>query len=198
MEVVARPSRGLVALPSSDAQLVRLIQARNKAALEIVYERHACAALGLARRIVSDHTLAEDVTQEAFISVWRNCDLYRPERGSVRAWVLGITRHRAIDALRRRATQTRLNAAQLLAEEAPSVDLTATEALRRDDTRAAQVALRALPDDQRRAIELAYYAGLTQTEIAAKLGVPLGTVKGRIRLGLGKLRELLAPAEAAA
>ncbi len=179
---------------TSDAELATLIQQRDVTALELLYDRHAGVALGLARRIVADRVLAEDVTQEAFLSVWRSSHLYRPERGSVRAWVLGITHHRAIDAVRRRATQARVKAAeQNRVERLPAGDLTEAAVISRDDTRTTRDALQTLSGDQRRAIELAYFAGLSHTEIAAKLDVPLGTVKGRIRLGLEKLRAVLGP-----
>lgn len=136
------------------------------------------------------------MTQEAFLSVWRSCHLYRPERGSARAWALGITHHRAIDALRRRSNRSRLDVAQegvtegLLARE-----LTDVEAIGRDDTRRARGAVEALPFEQRQVIGLAYFGGLTHSEIAAALDLPLGTVKGRIRLALEKLRRALGPDE---
>lgn len=182
-----------------DDQLVLLMQERDPHAFELVYERHAAAALGLARRMVREPGLAEDVTQEAFVSVWRGCANYRSERGSVRTWVLGITRHRAIDALRRRASQDRIRAAAEASTERPTAGETAeSPALRDDEARSVRAAIVSLPESQRRTIELAFFAGLSQTEIAGALELPLGTVKGRMRLGLDKLRHALGPQRGAA
>lgn len=182
-----------------DAHLVTLLQERGAGAIELLYDRHAAAVLGLARRMVCDQGLAEDVVQEVFLSVWRSQHRYQPERGSVRSWVLGITHHRAVDALRRRTSQRRLTAAgQDDADRLPGRDHTEAEAVRRDESRTVRAATELLPGEQRRAIELAYFSGLTHVEIATELDLPLGTVKGRIRLGLEKLRDGLVPAEAAA
>lgn len=182
-----------------DAQLVALMQERNPHAFELVYERHAAAALGLARRMVGERSLAEDVAQEAFVSVWRGCANYRPERGSVRTWVLGITRNRAIDALRRRTSQERVRlTAEAAAGRSTEREPTASEVVRHDEAHAVRAAIGDLPDEQRRTIELAFFTGLTQTEIAGTLELPLGTVKGRMRLGLNKLRRVLGPEAGAA
>lgn len=161
----------------------------DSAAFAVVYSRHAPLALGLANRLLADRTLAEDVTHDAFLTVWRNCRHYRAERGSVRAWLLGILRHRAIDVQRRALVRERGEARILgLEPREPVADLTEAEADRRDRARAVRSALAALPVGQREAITLAYLGDLTHAEIAEKLQVPLGTVKGRIRLGLEKLR----------
>lgn len=183
----------------TDDQLVALMRERNPHAFELVYERHAAAAYGLARYMVREPRLAEDVTQEAFVSVWRGCKNYRPERGSVRTWVLGITRHRAIDALRRKASQDRIRAAaEASTEREPAGEPTESAAVRDEDARGVRRAIVGLPQEQRRTIELAFFAGLTQTEIASALDLPLGTVKGRMRLGLDKLRVALGPNEGVA
>ena len=180
--------------PESDAELVSLVAACDVEALGVVYDRHAAAVLGLARRITGDSALAEDVAQEAFLSFWRNSHLYRADRGSVRAWVLGITRHRAIDALRRRGSRARAEAAEAtLVERLPGGERTDSAVVRRDEARSARAALDTLPGEQRRAIELSYFGGLSHVEIAGRVGLPLGTVKSRIRLGLEKLREALDP-----
>ncbi len=182
-----------------DGQLVSLMQERNAHAFELFYGRHAAVVLGLAVRMVGDRGLAEDVTQEAFVSLWRGCDLYNPERGSARTWVLGIARHRAIDALRRRSARVRLDRAdEGVAERLPARESTEIEVERRDAACGARTAVETLPGDQRRVIELAYFAGLSQTEIAAAIDVPLGTVKGRMRLALEKLRRALGPDEVVA
>lgn len=185
--------------PEPDAELVALMEKRNPHAFELVYERHSAAALGLARRIVGEPGLAEDVTQEAFVSVWRSASNYRPERGSVRTWVLGITRNRAIDALRRRSSQERIRlAAEAFADRSTEREPTNVEAVRNAEAHAVRGAIGGLPDEQRRAIELSFFAGLTQTEIAGELDLPLGTVKGRMRLALDKLRRALGPQEGTA
>lgn len=185
--------------PGPDVDLVVLMQQRNPHAFELVYDRHAAAALGLACRMVGDRGLAEDVTQEAFVSVWRGAANYRPERGTVRTWVLGITRNRAIDALRRRSSQARIrDAAEAFADRSSESTPTEAEATRRDEARSVRGAIIELPDDQRQAVELAYFGGLSQTEIAGRLELPLGTVKGRMRLALDKLRRVLGPDEGTA
>lgn len=185
--------------PDPDGELVRLMRQRNPEAFELVYERHAAAALGLARAMLRERSLAEDVTQEAFVAVWRGCANYRPERGSVRTWVLGITRNRAIDALRRRSSQERIRAsAEAFPERLAEREPTASAVVRDDEARDVRTAIETLPDDQREAIELAFFTGLSQTEIAGALELPLGTVKGRMRLALNKLRRVLGAAEGAA
>jgi RNA polymerase sigma-70 factor (ECF subfamily) len=167
----------------------------SAAAFERLYDAHAGPAFSLALHMLRDRGRAEEVTQEAFLSIWRNGRLYDPGRGSVRTWVLGIVRHRAIDALRweGRHEQRRGPSLDAGSPDAPPLELeggerTDVEAARRFDRRNLRAALHELPEDQRRAIELAYFGGLTQDEISEALGVPLGTVKGRMRLGLQKLR----------
>ena len=183
-------------IPSPDAQLVELMQERNVHAFELIYLRHAAAVFGLARRIVREQSVAEDVTQDVFMSVWRSCDRYQPDQGSVRSWVLRITHHRAIDEIRRRSSQDRLNAEEEnFARWADETEPSEVEALRNVDARFVRRAVETLPGEQRRALELAYFAGLSHAEIAAALDVPLGTVKGRMRLGLNKLRGEIGPRE---
>lgn len=167
-----------------------LVAERDPRALEILYDRHGGPAYSLAHRIMGERQAAEDVTQEAFVSVWRSRSGYNPARGSVRSWLLAIVRNRAIDALRRTATRApRLDYdddAMLEAQADPA--RTDSEALRREDGRRLRGALRDLPQDQSQVIGLAYYGGFTHSEIADLVGVPLGTIKGRMRLGLEKMR----------
>jgi RNA polymerase sigma-70 factor (ECF subfamily) len=174
----------------ADEDLMPLVSRKDPVAFEVFYDRHGGAAYSLAYRIVGDPTAAEDVAQEAFLSIWRSRARYDPARGSVRAWTLGIVRNRAIDALRReggRAPKLDLDdEAALEREEAP--ERTEAEALRRETARQVRGALGALPNEQSRVIELAYFGGFTHTEIARMLGMPIGTVKGRMRLGLEKMR----------
>jgi RNA polymerase sigma-70 factor, ECF subfamily len=174
----------------ADEDLMPLVARKDPAAFEVFYDRHGGAAYSLAYRIVGDATSAEDVTQEAFLSIWRSRARYDPTRGSVRAWALGIVRNRAIDALRReggRAPKLDLDdGAALERREAP--ERTDAEALRRETARQVRGALGSLPNEQSKVIELAYFGGFTHSEIARMLGMPIGTVKGRMRLGLEKMR----------
>ena len=177
---------------SDEALLAGLVDGRLDA-LDTFYERYRSMAYGIARRITADEALAEDVVQEAFLGVWRGAANYVAGRGSVKTWLLAIVHHRAVDAVRRRRatvdlpdeTEGALTPGQLVAPDVwPDIAARLDEAVVAD-------ALAALPDAQRSALELAYFGGLSQTEIAAQTGVPLGTVKSRIRLGLVGLRREL-------
>lgn len=171
-------------------QLVRQGEAR---AFEIVYERHSSAAFSLAYRMTGKRNAAEDVVQEAFLSLWRSNARYDRTRGSVRTWVLGIVHNRAIDSLRRSVVHDRRRASdEGIEERFEAKERTDTEAARRDEAREVRTALKTLPDEQQRVIELAYFGGFTHSEIADMLQTPIGTVKGRMRLGLEKLRVQLA------
>jgi RNA polymerase sigma-70 factor, ECF subfamily len=178
----------------ADEDLMTLVERRDADAFAVLYDRHGGAAYSLAHRIVGDAELAEDVTQEAYISVWRSGARFDATRGSVRSWTLGIVRNRAIDALRRGAAPGRKLAFDddaALAEE-PAEERTDAEAIRRDTARRVRGALGELPNEQSEVIGLAYFGGFTHSEIAEMLGMPLGTVKGRMRLGLEKVRYVLA------
>ena len=167
----------------------------NPRAFELLYDRHGGAAFSLAYRMVGNRVTAEDISQEAFLSIWRSRLRYAPERGSVRTWVLGIVHHRAIDALRRNLVHDRRRASAEGIEEsheAPEREQTDVEVARRDEARQVRAAMAELPDEQVRVIELAYFGGFSHSEIAEMLDMPIGTVKGRMRLGLDKLRRELA------
>jgi len=180
----------------ADEDLMQLVQRAEAAAFEVVYDRHAGASFSLAYRMCGARQLAEEVVQEAFLSIWRSGARYDRRRGSVRTWILGITHHRAIDVLRRGVVQDRHRASdEGMAERFEASERTEAEVARREEALEVRGALEDLPDEQRRAIELAYYGGFTQSEIAEMLGVPIGTVKGRMRLGMEKMRDRLAPAE---
>ena len=177
----------------ADEEVMQLVQRGDPRAFELLYDRHGGAAFSLAYRIVADRTAAEDISQEAFLSIWRSRLRYQPERGSVRTWVLGIVHHRAIDALRRNLVHERRRARiEGIEEREEARERTDVEAARREEARHVREALQSLPDEQCKVIELAYFGGFTHSQIADALGMPMGTVKGRMRLGLDKLRRQLA------
>lgn len=186
--------RGRNAERLADEELMPLIGEKDAAAFEVFYDRHGGVAYSLAYRIVGERAAAEDVTQEAFVSIWRSGARYDPARGSVRSWTLGIVRNRAIDLLRSRSGRApKLGFDdEAVLEQRPADDFTDREALRRETAREVRGALGELPGEQAKVIELAYFGGFSQSEIAAMLGLPLGTVKGRMRLGLEKIRGRLA------
>jgi RNA polymerase sigma-70 factor, ECF subfamily len=165
---------------SSEAPAPRLAE------LEALYDAHHRQAIGLAYRILGDLGDAEEVVQEVFLSAWRTGHQYDPSRGSTHAWILAMVRNRAIDVLRARKRRP----VQPLGEGAdvPDTDDASAQAVSNVDAAAARQALNALPPEQKQVIELAYFAGLSHTEIATQLAAPIGTVKGRIRLGLDRLR----------
>jgi RNA polymerase sigma-70 factor (ECF subfamily) len=177
----------------ADEELMRLVARGDPRAFEVVYDRHGGAAFSLAYRMVGNRTGAEDVVQEAFVSIWRSRTRYEPERGSVRSWILGIVHNRTIDALRRNLVhERRRTSAEGIEERFEAPERTDAEVARRDEASSVRAALGTLPGDQERVIELAYFGGFTHTQIAKMLDEPIGTVKGRMRLGLEKLRRQLA------
>ncbi len=158
-------------------------------AFEMIFDRHAGAAFSLAYRMCGRRAMAEDIVQESFLSVWRAGARYERERGGVRSWLLSVVHNRAIDAFRRGAAKDGRDVRdEGIAERLASPDLTDAEVERRDDARQIRRALDELPADQRQVIELAYFGGFTHSQIAEVLELPTGTVKGRMRLGLSKLR----------
>jgi RNA polymerase sigma-70 factor (ECF subfamily) len=178
----------------ADEELMPLIGEKDPEAFEVFYDRHGGVAYSLAYRIVGEKAAAEDVTQEAFISIWKSGARFDRARGSVRSWMLSIVRNRAIDALRSRAGKApKLSFDDdAILEQRPSEELTDDEAMRRETATELRGALGELPGEQSKVIELAYFGGFSQSEISRMLGVPLGTVKGRMRLGLEKIRGELA------
>jgi RNA polymerase sigma-70 factor, ECF subfamily len=176
----------------ADEELMHVVQRGDPRAFEVLYDRHGGASFSLAYRMVGKRAVAEDIVQEAFLSIWRSKVRYERERGSVRTWVLGIVHHRTIDALRRHLVHERRRAsAEGLEERHEAPELTDVEAARREEAREVRAALQSLPGEQSRVIELAYYGGFTHTQIAEMLDTPVGTVKGRMRLGLEKMRREL-------
>jgi RNA polymerase sigma-70 factor (ECF subfamily) len=181
--------RGVDAERRSDATLMEQARAGDADAFAVVYGRHASAAYSLARRMMQAPGAAQDVVQESFLALWRS-DSYCADKGSLRSFVLGIVRNRAIDELRkqrRRSTQERSDEVAVLGLSAS--DRTDVEVEQRDAQRLLRAALASLPDAQHQALELAFFEGLTYAEIARRLNAPIGTIKGRIRLGLQKLRK---------
>lgn len=174
----------------SDAQLMeRVRDHRDPRAFEVLYNRHSSLAMTAALRVVFDRELAADAVQGAFLDVWRNSAGYTPARGQVGAWIAAITANRAIDILRRGRTQERLEQASIAAAQvAPASAHAADAVIERDRGDRWSAGVDALPVPQREVIRMAYYDDLSQTEIASQLSLPLGTVKGRLRLGLARLR----------
>ena len=172
----------------SDEALVALAARSEQTALAELYDRFGRPAYGLALRILRDDVLAEDAVQDAFLSVWRNATRFVPERGKASTWILTLVHRRAVDLVRREERRRTDALDPDTQGEASPVDEEAWLRLQRERV---QAALRQLPDQQREAIELAYYGGFTQSELAERLGQPLGTIKSRMFLGLGRLRELL-------
>jgi RNA polymerase sigma-70 factor (ECF subfamily) len=165
-------------------------------ALDRFYEQYGAMAFSVAYRITGDRSAAEDVVQDAFLGAWRNAARYADSRGSVRTWLLAIVHHRAIDAIRRRRPTVELPDSEATLPDTLTLPDTWADVELRLDREAIVAALGGLSYVQREAIELAYFGGLTQTEIAERTNVPLGTVKGRLRLGLQALRGTLLPPDA--
>jgi RNA polymerase sigma-70 factor (ECF subfamily) len=186
----------LVTAPA-DHDLVAAMCQGDRTALATLYDRFAARLYGLALRVTTDPSDAEEVVTEAFGKAWREAATFDPARGSVQAWLVTMTRSKALDAVRARNRRLRLVDAASAAPDPVALGTAAlpTDALVEADERAVRVraALAHLPAPQREVLDLAYFGGLSQIEIAARLGAPLGTVKTRARLALLRLRELLAP-----
>ncbi len=176
----------------SDEALVALVARGDEDALGELYDRQGRIAYGLALRILRDERLAEDAVQEAFLAVWKSAVSFRAERAKASTWILTLVHRRAVDLVRReeRRRVEPLDdelAARLGGDAAPTEEA----AWLRFERERVQAALAQLPDNQREALELAYYGGFSQSELAQRLGVPLGTIKSRMFAGLTRLRELL-------
>jgi RNA polymerase sigma-70 factor (ECF subfamily) len=168
---------------------MHLVHEGEARAFEVIFDRHADASFSLAYRMCGRRAMAEDVVQEAFMSVWRSGARYDPSRGSVRSWVLGAVHNRAIDAFRRDTVRAGRDVSdEGITERMAAPERTDAEVERRDQAQHVRSALGELPDDQRRVIELAYFGGFSHSQIADMLKLPAGTVKGRMRLGLMKMR----------
>jgi RNA polymerase sigma-70 factor (ECF subfamily) len=172
----------------SDEALVALTARSDEAALAELYDRFGRVAYGLALRVVRDATLAEDVVQEAFLGIWRSAPRFKAERAKASTWILTLVHRRAVDLVRREERRR----AEPLERRSPEAEGGAEdEVWLRLERERVRRALATLPDQQREAIELAYYGGFTQSELADRLGLPLGTIKSRMFAGLARLRDLL-------
>ena len=172
----------------SDEALVALVARSDEAALAELYDRVGGIAYGLAHRVLRDEALAEDAVQEAFLGLWRSAGSFVPERAKASTWILTLVHRRAVDLVRR---EQRRRSEPLEGAPEPQVGSSEEAAWLRLERERVQQALAQLPDQQREAIELAYYGGYSQSELAERLGQPLGTIKSRMFAGLSRLRELL-------
>ena len=176
----------------SDEALVALVARSDEVALGELYDRFGRVAYGLARRILRDDSLAEDAVQEGFLAAWRSASRFVPERAKASTWLLTLVHRRAVDLVRREERRR----TEPLEEAAEAGGATDEAVWLRYERERVQNALSRLPDQQREALELAYYGGFTQSELADRLGQPLGTIKSRMFSGLSRLRELLTEPEA--
>ncbi len=172
-----------------DVELMLRVQADDADAFEALFDRFGTRAYSVAYAIARERTRAEDIVQESFLAIWRSRERYEPQEGALGAWVIGIVRHRAIDSVRRNVRHDKRRAGEEQIDgqlqDGPSIEQTTVEV---DEAARLRAALAKLPDAQREVIVLAYFGELATTEIASELSLPLGTIKGRMRLGLHKLR----------
>ncbi|SDO73199.1 RNA polymerase sigma-70 factor, ECF subfamily [Klenkia soli] len=198
MGLVTRPPRRAED-PAADAELVRRVKAGDRGAIDDLYDRFRRPAFALARRVLSDDTLAEDVLQDVFLAVWKDPGAFDGARGSFASWLLAMVHHKAVDAVRReeshRRRQTRAEDDLRLSEPTANRDVE-DEAADRVAAQRVRAALQGLPAPQREALTLAYYGGYTQREVAALTDTPLGTVKTRMLAGMRRLKENLGGAAA--
>ncbi|HSO98278.1 MAG TPA: sigma-70 family RNA polymerase sigma factor [Solirubrobacteraceae bacterium] len=186
---------------ADDAELMRRVSRGEADAFEAIYDRYSAQVFGVALWVTRNRRAAEEATQETFLTAWRTASRFDARRGAAVTWLLAIARNRSIDALRREQRHDRRSVQDDgHAERLPAADDLEAQALAHDEAGRVRRLLLELPDEQRQVIELAFFKGLTQTEIAAWVKVPLGTVKGRQRLALNRLHRALAgavPARAA-
>lgn len=173
----------------ADEDLIAAVVQQRSDALGTLYDRYGGLALGLATRIIGDRGQAEDVVQEAFLTLWRQAGTFKEGRGAVRTWLLSIVHHRAIDVIRKR-NSTPSEPFDVMHHDVATGD-TWTDVAAHITQSQIRAALQQLPEEQRQTIELAYFSGLTQHEIAVRQQTPIGTVKGRTRLAMQKLKGLL-------
>jgi len=182
-------NRGRQYLLLADEDLISLVEANDAEAFAVLYDRHNQAAYSLAYRMMGERQSADDLMQDAFLKVWRGAGSYRSERGSVRTWILSIVHNRGIDQLRslasRRRTQQKIEASAPRSQPSEAF----AQSWRNSQREQVREALKTLPPEQLKVLELAYFSGYTHVEIARLLDLPLGTVKGRMRLGLKKIKD---------
>ena len=190
-------SPALVDFLYADEDLMSLVEGGDAGAFSVLYDRHSRAAYSLAYRMMGDKHSAEDIAQDAFLKVWRSAGSYRAKRGSVRTWILSIVRNRCIDQLRSLGSRRRLQ--EKVEAEAPRSQPSEAfaGAWRSSQSERVRAAMSTLPPEQLKVLELAYFSAYTHVEIAALLDVPLGTVKGRMRAGLRKIRDFFDAQEVA-
>ena len=184
--VVADRTRQYLLL--ADEDLISLVEAKDAQAFATLYDRHSRAAFSLAYRMMGERQAAEDLTQESILKLWRGAASYRSERGSVRTWILSIVHNRGIDQLRSMASRRRTQEKVELSAPTSEASEAFEKSWRNSQRDQVRQAMKALPQEQLKVLELAYFSGYTHVEIAQLLEVPLGTVKGRMRLGLQKIR----------
>jgi RNA polymerase sigma-70 factor, ECF subfamily len=189
--------RGRQYLILADEDLISLVEAADAEAFATLYDRHSRAAFSLAYRMMGERQASEDLAQDAFLKVWRGASSYRADRGSVRTWILSIVHNRGIDQIRsqasRRRTQEKIEASAPRSQPSEAF----AETLRNSQRDQVREALDTLPPEQLKILELAYFSGYTHVEISDLLRLPLGTVKGRMRLGLKKIRDYFESRDAA-
>jgi RNA polymerase sigma-70 factor (ECF subfamily) len=173
----------------SDEALLALLARSDDEALAELYDRYSRSAYALALRVVRDAGLAQDAVQDAFLSAWRTAAAFDPRRGTAATWLMTLVHRRAVDVVRR---EDRRRAGPLEDAPVPAGEATDEQVEVREQRRKVQAALEVLTPAEREALELAYYGGLSQSEVAERLGVPLGTVKSRMFSGLARLRDALA------
>src|ERR671938_1113057 len=191
------PERGRQYLILADEDLISLVETADAEAFATLYDRHSRAAFSLAYRMMGERQASEDLAQDAFLKVWRSASSYRAERGSVRTWILSIVHNRGIDQIRsqasRRRTQEEIEASAPRAQPSEAF----AETWRNSQREQVREALNTLPPEQLKILELAYFSGYTHVQISELVVLPLGTVKGRMRLGLKKIRDYFESRDAA-
>jgi RNA polymerase sigma-70 factor, ECF subfamily len=177
-----------------DRDLVRRVRERDQDAFRGLFARYAPTAKALAQRVVRQSHLAEEIVQEAFMAVWRNPDAYDDARGSVRSWLMGMVHHRAVDLVRREEAYRRRaedSIGEAMQEQVDHADEVVERVAQPQERQAVRAALDELPQEQRDVLELMYFGGLSQSQIAERTGLPLGTVKSRTLLGMRRMRSAL-------
>jgi len=187
IEMMANNSKKYLSL--ADEDLISMVGGEDPDAFAALYDRHSRAAFSLGYRIMGQRQTAEDLVQEVFLKVWRSANSYRAGRGSVRTWILSIVHHRGIDQLRATASRQRTKDRFEASAEKSQPSEAFAETWRNSQRDQVREALKTLPEEQLKILELAYFSGYTHVEISKLMNLPLGTVKGRMRLGLKKMRD---------